>query len=792
MRHLGITLLSLFGGVLALIVVILLGGVLWMRGSLPPLDGPGTLPGLSGPATLDRDSLGIAVVRARTYNDALRLQGFAHGQDRFFQMDLLRRLVAGELAELLGEVALASDRRYRPYGYREAARAHLQGLTPGERASLNAYVQGVNAGLRSLDRAPPEYLVMRGDPAPWREEDSILAVLHFYDALSVNYRTERHLHTLHAAVPGELASFLTPDASRFDAPVWLDREDDPTGGYVPLPLPGPGVVDLRERELSPRPPIRIFGDLPGGSNAWAVRPEVGFPVVAGDPHLPLGVPNAWYRAELHWDAGRAVGAGPPGLPGILMGLTDHLAWGITAAMVDQTDLVLVEVDPSDTLSYRTPEGSEAFRDRLEIVEVRGVVPDTIRVRGTRWGPVLYHDHQDRPLALRSPAHDEGGVSLGYLELARIRDLEVAQAHLSDLGGPGLSLILADRAGEDGEGRIGWIVTGVLPARRGMDGRLPVSWARQGIGWDGVRSGADRPSLVLDEPGYLRTANQRLTPLPGSRALSHDWALPTRALRIDQLLGEGLSGEPEAHARLQLDTRSLVHDPYRDLLLEWIPSDEEDPRLARVRAAASAWDGTASADSREFPVLAAVREGLRNAVLSPLLSPAAELDSRFVYGWLLADEPALRILEERPDHLLPPPYEEWGELIRATVTESVESLDESGSDGPASPWGQRNQARINHPFGELSSALGWILNLPRDPLPGWPGAIRAQAPAYGQSLRFAGRPGEPETALFQMPGGQSGHFLSPFFQAGHDAWVRGEPAPLQAGPSIHSLRFRPGS
>jgi penicillin G amidase len=787
MRRFGLTLLALFGGFMALILVILISGVVWMRGSLPPLDGGGTVPGLSATATLQRDSLGIAVIRTRSFEDAVRAQGFAHGQDRFFQMDLLRRLMAGELAALVGEAALASDRHYRGYGYRAAARAHLQRLDPRERVLLSAYVEGVNAGLASLTRRPPEYLVVRSQPEPWRPEDSLLAILYFYDGLSVDYRSERHRHTLFEALPPELGDFLTPDATRFDAPLLLADAGDPTGGYRPLPIPGPEVVDLRGREPGPTPTIRIFGDRPLGSNAWAVTSGEGLPVLASDPHLPHGIPNVWYRAELHWDAGRVLGAGPPGLPGILVGMSDHLTWGPTAAMVDQTDLVLVEVDPADTLRYRTPEGWEPFRVREELLQVRGGSPESLTVLETRWGPVRYRDHEGRPLALRSPAWDEGGLSLAYLELSRSRTVEEGVQLLADMGGPALALVLADS-----RGGVGWTVSGVLPRRRGMDGRVPISWSTPGVGWDGVLGDEERPSFLLrGEAGVVFTGNQRFVSLPASRAFGHQWILPTRARRIRDLLQESPPLSPETHHLLQLDTRSLAHEPIREFLLEWIPSDEESPPLALVRLAAADWDGTAGAASVEFPILVSVREELRNAVLGPLLSPAAELDPRFVYDWLLADEPVLRILEERPAHLLAAPYEDWDTFLREVVEQAVAVLDDGPGEAGSLPWGQMNRARITHPFGELSTALGWLLNLPRDPLPGWAGTIRAQAPDYGQSLRFTGRPGEPERGTFQMPGGQSGHFLSPFYQAGHDAWVRGDPAPLQAGPPVHELRLRPG-
>ncbi len=787
MQRFGLTLLALFGGLLLLILGTLVFGVFWMRGSLPPLDGTGSVPGLAASATLQRDSLGIAVVRTRSFEDAVRAQGFAHGQDRFFQMDLLRRLMAGELAALVGEAALASDRHYRGYGYRAAARAHLERLESRERVLLTAYVEGVNAGLSSLPRRPPEYLVVRSHPEPWRPEDSLLAILYFYDGLSVDYRSERFRHILFEALPAELADFLTPDATRFDAPLLLDDEGGSTGGYRPLPIPGPGVVDLRDREPGPSPTIRIFGDRPLGSNAWAVTSGQGLPVLAGDPHLPHAIPNVWYRSELHWDAGRILGAGPPGLPGIMVGMSDHLAWAPTAAMVDQTDLVLVEVDPADTLRYRTPQGWEPFRVRQERLEVRGGEAESLTVLETRWGPVRYRDHEGRPLALRSPAWDEGGLSLGYLELSRSRTVEEGLGHLAAMGGPALALVLADTRGD-----VGWMVSGVLPRRRGMVGRVPASWAAAGVGWDGELGDGDRPRLLLQgEAGVVFTANQRFLHLPDSRIYGHQWILPTRARRIRDLLQESPPLSPETHHRLQLDTRSLAHEPIREFLLEWIPSDEQSPPLALARRAAADWDGTAGAESREFPILLSVRERLRSAVLGPLLSPAAELDPRFVYDWFLADEPVLRVLEERPPHLLAPPHEEWDSFLREVVASAVTALDEGPGDAGSLPWGQMNRARITHPFGELSTALGWLLNLPGDPLPGWAGTIRAQGPSYGQSLRFTGRPGEPERATFQMPGGQSGHFLSPYYQAGHDAWVRGDPAPLQAGPPVHELRLRPG-
>jgi hypothetical protein len=252
MRRFGIALLSLFGVAIVVGFVVLLVAVFAVRGSLPPLDGERTVTGLRGPASLERDSLGIAVIEAGDWADAQFVLGFAHGQDRFFQMDLARRFMAGTLSELVGPGALDQDEALHDYGYADAARLHLAGLSASHRAALDAYVRGVNAGRRSLGRRPPEYLLLRHRPAPWTAEDSLLVQLYFYYSLSVHYRAEaRHLE-LFRVLPEPVAAFLTLETSRFDQPLPALAGGSPTGGYTPAPIPPPWVLDLR----GPRGPRR--------------------------------------------------------------------------------------------------------------------------------------------------------------------------------------------------------------------------------------------------------------------------------------------------------------------------------------------------------------------------------------------------------------------------------------------------------------------------------------------------------------------------------------------------------
>jgi len=772
-RRFGLILVWGFSAILLIVALVLGGGYLYLRGSLPPLDGTRSAEGLEAELRIERDSLGVPVIEAESLGDVVYGQGFVHGQDRFLQMDLLRRLMAGRLSELVGVPGLPSDRENRAYGWMEAAELHLENLDPDDRRLLDRYVEGVNAGLASLGRRRPEYLVSRSTPEPWRPVDSILAYLYFYPALSEHYRTERHLRTLYAVLPTPVADFLTPDASRFDAPVLVD--DDISGGYTPLPIPETVEVGAARVGLVETP-------LPFGSNAWALRDEEGRTIVANDPHLGLSIPGVWYRVELRWENRRVVGVSPPGLPGVFAGMSEDLAWGVTAAIVDQTDLVELEIDPEDASRYQVAGGWDTIQVHTELVRVRGSADETVEVRRSRWGPILFEGHDGVPLALRSPAYDEGGVTLRVLATLQARTLEDMVELIHDLGGPGLSIVVADR-----DGRIGWGVAGVLPERIGFSGKRPVSFTPPWVGWTGVRDRSERPMVILDEAGAFHTANQRLLSMPESRALSYRWMPPYRALRI----AESIPDAPltvDWHHDFQLDTRSLLHDPIRDIALE-VLADADEPILDTLRIHLEAWDGTADPDTPYFRSMVRVGSRLMDAVLSPLLEPVHAADPRFVYRWELSHEPALRILEERPPHLLPEGFEGWDDFLRAHLLAVARRLSDEGFEVT---WGEVNRARIHHPFGQVAPVLGRFLNLPSDPLAGWSGTVRAQTPSYGQSFRFVGIPGDFESATFQMPAGQSGNPFSRYYRAGHDAWLEGAQVPLTAGPPRHTLVLIPPS
>lgn len=801
-------------GVSACIVLVLLAAaLLWaaLRGSFPRDTGTLRLAGLAAPVTVARDAWAVPLIAGESLEDVARAQGFVHAQERFFQMDLARRAAAGEVAALMGPGAVQIDREARPLRFRAVARDVVQRLPERHRRLLGAYAAGVNAGLRDLAVRPPEYMLLRIAPEPWHEEDSLLAVFLMFRFLNYTSDSERSVGVMRDALPEELVRFLTPDASRFDAPVVVRDPSADRAAASPAPIPGPEVLDLRRPAAAPSrtgpsaaaPAVRdslfaLFGASPDGaslgSNNWAVagsRTSHGGAIVANDMHLTLSAPNIWFRNELRWQGGRLIGVSLPGVPGIVCGSNGAVAWGFTNVEADVQDLIVVETDPADPTRYRTPEGWESFSEHRETIAINGREPETLPLRATRWGVVTGTDHRGRPLVLRWTALDAEKVNLRLLDMADATTLEDALRVARESCIPPQNVLIADASG-----RIGYTVSGWLPRRVGdptYDGAVPWSWA-DGAGWAGQIDDADRP-LVVDPPeGLLWTANNRTVGLPEARFYGRAWSPPVRAQRIRELLRARQTWDEAGLLALGLDARSATHDIFRDIVLEIVPQNEPDGALHEARALASSWDGTAGVDQAGYRLLRAFAAQLRRAVFEPILAPCVAADKTFRYNWPMSDEPLMRLLEERPPHLLPPAandeYNDWTGFLRAQLRAGVDRMRSAKPPSFGKPWGDFMRVRAQHPISRGVPRLGRLLDLPTVSLPGDAGTVRAQGQSFGASERFAVSPGRETSAVFHMPGGQSGHFLSPHYTDGHGAWVRGDPTPMLPGEARKTLTLTP--
>jgi penicillin G amidase len=802
---------------LLLVALLVFGWLSWrVRASLPQLDGVAPLAGTQVAVTVERDGLGVPTVRGSNRTDVARALGWLHGQDRFFQMDLLRRMPAGELAELFGKRAVPRDRAMRAHGFRKLARTVVSQLPAEHRALLEAYTAGVNAGLGALHEWPFEYLILRERPAAWQPEDSVLVIYAMtLDLQDGDAIYERTLMTLRDELGRDALAFFAPLVTAGDAA--LD------GSTAQLPaIPGPAAIDLRKkkvvsqpvrrsestRPISPRNPSSVFAPFKGfpflasdpelapGSNVFALagaHTATGAAMVANDMHLAHGVPNIWYRASLEYAGKKITGVTLPGAPVIVAGSNGHVAWGFTNGYVDTSDVVVVEVNSIAPTLYRAPghDASLTFERRKETIAVKDAPAVEVEYQWTIWGPVIGTDDQKRPLAHHWVAYDPAATNLRLLEMESATNVDEAIATAHVAGIPAQNIVVADE-----RGAIAWTVAGRLPKRVGYDGRLPVSWTYGDRRWDGYLAPDDVPVVRGDAsvlPGRIWSANNRHVGGDAQTRLG-DGGLrrAPRAAQIRDDLKPLEHATPKDLLAVQLDDRALFLEPWHKLLMSTLTPAVVGDRKERaaLRRFSETWEGHASVDAVSYRLVREFRTAVYGQIFPAIFESCVTAFPSFNSRELQLEPAVWALLEAKPMHLLNPAFKTWDELLVAAIDDTIKAVDQAGVAVPQANWGWRNRARIRHPFSTSFPLLSSWLDMPADPLPGDNDMPRVQSPTHGASERFVVSPGHEAEGIFHMPGGQSGHPLSPYYRAGHAAWVRGEPSPFLPGKTEHTLTLKP--
>jgi penicillin G amidase len=828
--------------IVTLMAVVLVGGGLWgysrLRGSLPVLDASVQLKGLSAPVLITRDALGVPTLRGASREDVARATGFLHAQDRFFQMDLARRRAAGELSALVGSRAVALDREIRVHRFRAEARTAIASLLPEERALLDAYTAGVNAGLTSLLSAPFEYLLLRQQPRPWLPEDSLLVVLSMFITLQ-DYQGsyESTLGTMDEVLPHPMYEFLAPMGTEWDSPL--------VGDIIPVPpIPGPNVYDLRARRSgrpsAPLEPQRrediqfptsnsqlptliaasigsMLGIAPSlgvgnwelgvdgdraegaiGSNNWAVSGRLasnGGALLANDMHLFVRVPNTWYRAAFEWTdrsdlsrSNRLIGITLPGVPALVVGSNTHIAWGFTNSQADWSDLVVLELDPQNHSRYKTPDGWRTLDRYDEVIEVAGGRAEHQTVSWTIWGPVIGADRRGRLRALRWVAHDGERLGAASRALEQARTIDDAFDAVNGLGAPGQNFVIADESGH-----IGWTVYGAIPRRTGLDGRLPSSWADGSKGWSGSLERAEYPRLRDPDSGRIWTANARV--VNGemlARLGDGNYEVGSRA----RVIRERLMARDQFTVRdlldIQLDTGAEFLSRWRDLILDTLTQTAISNKAKRAQfreLVERTWDGKASASSAGYRLTRMFREQASEMIISFVLVECYESDPTFDYRTVRRREgPIWALVSQKPMHLLDPRFKSWDALLLAAVDAVIDRATRDG--GLDAPWSKWNVTVYRHPLSSSIPFFGAWLDMPQRPLDGDLYTPNMHWGANAASERMIVSPGREAEGIMHMPTGQSGHPLSPFYANSHEAWMKGEPTPFLPGKTEHTLTLTP--
>jgi penicillin G amidase len=785
----------LLGFIVLLLAVAVLGVYLVVRASVPQLNGNVSAPGLSVPVTVERDTLGVATVRGANQRDVAYGIGFVHAQERFFEMDLMRRSAAGEVSELFGSVALPLDRLRRPFRMRARAEDVVKSLKEDESAALSAYCDGVNAGLAAASSRPWEYWLLGQKPRTWTIVDSILVTEAMFFELndSTNAR-ELAFSRIRSALPESVYKFLSASGGPWDAPLLGPPMSAPA-------LPPESDIDIHtlDAKLFHPPALRADPDVPG-SNSFAVGgvlTQTHAALVANDMHLTLRVPNIWFRARLMYPSTRRAGetvdlngATLPGVPVLVAGSNRKVAWAFTNSYGDWLDWVRVNIDATDKNRYRTADGNEAMQQSEEVIKVHNAADEKITLRETRWGPIIGEDADGTPLALAWTALRPGGVNVALMHLDTADSVDEALDIANHAGMPAQNFIAGDKAGN-----IGWTLTGRIPRRiGGYDPKLPSDWSKPNTGWDGWIDPKDYPHLPNPAGNRLWTANARTLDFDSTdfkNVGDGGYDLGARAGQIHTDLASKTSFAPPDMLNVQLDDRAVMMKDWHDRLVKIIAKAGDASPLAAMKNPAAAWNGRADADSVGYRLARAFRSEVTDTVMDGFGAAVRAKYADFKTPHFSQAENLVDvILDKRPQHLLPPGYSNWEELLEKCAEHVATRLGEKTGGLAARTWGESNTTRIRHPLSTALPGMSWLLDMPAQALPGDSNMPRVQGTTFGASERFAVEPGHEETGYFHMPGGQSDNPLSPFYGAGHSDWAQGKPTPFLPGAAKYTLTLKP--
>jgi penicillin amidase len=669
-------LLAAIGGLLCLLAVAGVAGWLWLRTSLPTTGGTVALDGARAAVEILRDKNGVPHIFAANAEDAYLALGYVHAQDRLWQMEMMRRLGAGRLSEVVGAATLGLDRYSRTFGLYRLAEAQVERLQPTERALLDAYARGVNAYLDTRTGAlPPEFVLLRHAPEPWRPADSLVWAKIMAMQLSRNWQTELLRWRMSKRLTQEQIRELWPEDDR-GAPITLtDRVR-----AASLPLDGlaraiPGAFTSAD-----------------ASNAWVVdgaRSATGKPVLANDPHLGLGAPILWYLAHVEAPGVSLTGATVPGVPLLILGHNSRIAWGMTTTGGDIEDLYLEDLDPADPGRYRTPDGPKPFRVRTEEIRVKGGEPVVLEVRETRHGPVITDlvretGNPTQVIALASTAlRPEDDTARALFGINRAGDWSSFVDAAKHFDSPQQNLFFADNAGD-----IGLIAPARLPVRRNGNGLAPVPGADDAHAWTGFVPFDALPKTRNPPTGRIVNANNRLVGPQYPYDITQDWDTSWRAIRIEETLATRAQHGVEDAAALQMDTLSTAARALVPLLLAAAPGS---PRAAAAMALMRKWDYRMQRDRPEPLIYAAWLRHLMQAIAADELGPLYDDYGRSRPGFVVA---VLTRNRHWCDDVTTPDKEDCNARIALALDRALDDIAQrQGEDIARWRWGDAHRAAL---------------------------------------------------------------------------------------------------
>jgi penicillin G amidase len=764
------------------------------RRPLPKTGGHTRVKGLDDSVTIDRDERGVARIQARTTHDVCFAQGFAHGQDRLWQLEFYRRAGTGRLSEFAGREGLQVDRLMRTLGLRRFADREVELISQHDIDVLSAYADGVNAAIGAAPALPLEYQLLRFEPEPWTIQDSLVIRKIIGLGFATNMETELFRAELVAKIGAEKAARLEPQYPH-GSPLVMD----------------PGVawsgdaLDLVEQIAEVREAIG-WSLEPAGSNNWAVsgeRSTTGKPLLAGDPHITTSMPDCWYTLEAATPEIELRGGSMPGFPGIVIGHTRHVAWSFTNVMADVQDLFVERI--RDSAEYEFQGEWRPLTVHHEEIKIRGAQADRLDVRETHHGPVVTDvlgAEVGEPLALAWTALKEPVVNSTGIDVGTFRTgAELVEAFRTYTI-PAMNMVWADDSGN-----IGYKLVGKIPIRRGGCPDLPKPGWTGEYEWDGYVPYDELPEMVNPPGGVLVTANNRIAPDDYPYHITSEYLDGYRAARIEQLLDERPKHSLDDFERIQLDLHSIPGEQTAHRLARLRPESQREVRaIERLKS----WDHVLNPETVAGTIYAAFTAHFARAVSEAVIGDpdyAERWRSRSQLGFTpMVSSPwrfqarLIELWDEGDEDLIG--GRSWDDVALQSLASALDELEDRYGPEPSRwTWGRVHGLKFPHPLGEGDTRASKLLDrLLSRRLPaggaqetvcqvGFVPHAGDYTGAWAPSYRLLCDLGDLDRSRWQHMTGQSGHPSSPHYDDLLEDWLAGRSYEF-GQPAAETLRLDP--
>jgi penicillin G amidase len=711
---------------IAVLLLLLLGVIYWLAyRPLPKTSGQIYAP-VSAQATIARDALGVPHIGAGQWEDAIFLQGYTTAQDRLWQMDVLRRLAAGELSEVFGSSTLELDREARRMRIRHIAEEHVRTLPSDDRAVFAAYARGVNYFIETHRNALPlEFTLLGYDPRPWSIADSVLCGLQMYRSLTSTWREQlRKAAMLAGGDPAKVALLY---------------------------------------------PARAGTEFQPGSNAWVVSGKFtasGKPILANDPHLEWSIPATWYQVHLKAPGLDVTGVSLPGVPGVIIGHNQRIAWGVTNLGFNVQDLYIEKIDPQNG-RYLFRGQVEQARSESEWIRVKGARPVEFRQWVTRHGPVAFSEN-GHYLALQWAAAARDGFAFPFLDLDRAANWKEFTAALARYPGPGQNFVYADV-----DGNIGYQAAGILPIRKNYDGDVPVDGASGDFEWEGYIPFDQLPAFYNPPRGWIVTANQNPFPENFPFRVSGDFGAPYRSREIrDRLLARSGWKPPD-----MLDVQKDVYSGFSSFLAARIVAAYDrkkgaKPEIGDAIKLLRSWNGQMEKRTPAPLLITLAYNQLRDAAVRAAWPGAKATD---IYQPYMAPVAIQKILESGGRGF----FRDQDDALLAALAAAIdEGRRMQGGNVARWDYGRYNLLSIKHPVGSRLPVFGSYFNIGPVEMSGSGTTIKQTSVVLGPSMRFVADLGNWDGSFNNIDIGQSGQILSRHYKDQWDAYYVGRSFPMQ--------------